>query len=219
MQALQALKNTVARLRGPGGCPWDQEQTHQSLTPHLIEECAELLEALDSGDKEHVKEELGDLLLQVFLHAQIAEDDDKFTLDEVAEAINEKLIRRHPHVFGDGPKLATADSVLEQWQQIKAKEKKTTQNTVFKQEPPALASLLVAQKMCKRIRKLNLPLNEVVNLNRVEQLSEKIGEEEIGRLLFEIVALCDKKNVDVEASLRKYCLKVKATFSQYANSQ
>lgn len=111
------------RLRGPDGCPWDREQTHRSLMPYLLEEANELIEAIKANDIEHMIEELGDVLLQVFLHAQIGEDDGYFTMEDVLQALNEKMIRRHPHVFGD-LKLENPNEVLAQWQSIKEEERR-----------------------------------------------------------------------------------------------
>ncbi|HCR37210.1 MAG TPA: MazG family protein, partial [Opitutae bacterium] len=101
MNTLQSLRNTVARLRAPDGCIWDREQTHQSIRDCLVEECAELLDAIDREDYPHMREELGDMLLQVFFHAQIAEEAGRFTIEDIAKEIDDKLIRRHPHIFGD----------------------------------------------------------------------------------------------------------------------
>ncbi|HXM01891.1 MAG TPA: MazG family protein, partial [Chthoniobacterales bacterium] len=111
--AIDRLKQIVQRLRAPDGCPWDREQTHESLKPHVIEECYELIDAIDEQDDQGMQEELGDLLLQVVLHAQMASEEGRFDFDSVADVISEKLVRRHPHVFGD-TKLATSDAVLKQ---------------------------------------------------------------------------------------------------------
>jgi len=123
MEALAELKKVVARLRAPDGCPWDQEQTHQSLAPCLVEECAEVLEAIDRDDAELLREELGDVLLSVFMHAEIAEEAGRFDLRDVAEEIVSKLIRRHPHVFGPEARQTTTGAVLQRWEEIKAAEK------------------------------------------------------------------------------------------------
>ena len=120
---MDELKTTIARLRGPGGCPWDQEQTHASLVRCLIDEVSELIDTIDRADLPHMREELGDVLIQVVFHAQLAEEAGKFSLEDDAREVNEKLVRRHPHVFGTG-KLDTSEQVLVQWEQIKALEKK-----------------------------------------------------------------------------------------------
>ncbi|HEY9755292.1 MAG TPA: nucleoside triphosphate pyrophosphohydrolase [Oculatellaceae cyanobacterium] len=120
---LDAFIETIARLRAPDGCPWDREQTHESLARFLLEETYEVLEAIHEGDQEKLKEELGDLLLQIVLNAQVAKDDGRFDIDEVAKGINEKMIKRHPHVFSD-TKAENADAVLKQWDELKNEEKK-----------------------------------------------------------------------------------------------
>ena len=118
----------MARLRGPDGCPWDREQTHQTLCEPLIDETAELLDTIDRNDLEHMCEELGDVLLQVVFHAQLADERGEFNFDDVARGINDKLVRRHPHVFGDID-LQDSEAVLHQWEQIKAAEKKRLMGT------------------------------------------------------------------------------------------
>src|SRR6185312_11490244 len=118
MSAIDDLRQTMARLRGPGGCPWDQEQTHASLVRCLIDEVSELIDTIDRNDLPHMREELGDVLIQVVFHACLAEEAGQFNFDDVARDINEKLIRRHPHVFGSG-KLETSAQVLAQWDVIK----------------------------------------------------------------------------------------------------
>src|SRR5207245_5370492 len=116
------LLNVMERLRGPGGCPWDREQTHRSLARHLLEEAHETLEAIDSGDPDRLREELGDLLLQVVFHAEMAMQDGAFDIDDVAKGITTKLVRRHPHVFGD-VEVGSAAEVLVNWEGIEAEEK------------------------------------------------------------------------------------------------
>ena len=118
MSALHELRQTIARLRAPDGCPWDQEQTHESLVRCLIDEVSELIETIDRADMDHMREELGDVLIQVYFHAQIAEEAGLFDLEAVAREVNEKLIRRHPHVFGDHQRLDTAGQVITKWEQI-----------------------------------------------------------------------------------------------------
>ena len=122
---LQRLMEIMAHLRSPEGCPWDQEQTHQSLTRCLIEEVSETLEAIDEDNMELLEEELGDLLLQVVFHAQIAKENGNFDIEDVARGISDKLVRRHPHVFGDEKgTIDQADQVVDRWEQVKAEEKK-----------------------------------------------------------------------------------------------
>ena len=126
MESFDELKKVIAQLRAPGGCPWDREQTHESLKPSCIEEAAEVICGVnvlsDTGNPENLKEELGDLLLQIMMHAEIAEEEGLFTIDDVIKGITEKMIRRHPHVFGDMV-VSGSGEVLKNWEDIKAKEK------------------------------------------------------------------------------------------------
>ncbi|MBP3383881.1 MAG: MazG family protein [Firmicutes bacterium] len=123
MKAFDEFVETIAALRAPGGCPWDIKQTHESLKKHLIEESNEVLEAIDSGDDENLCEELGDVLLQVVLHAQIAAEEGRFTIEDVCRTVNDKMIRRHPHVFGDVV-IESDEDQLRLWEEIKKQEKK-----------------------------------------------------------------------------------------------
>ncbi len=202
----------MAKLRGPEGCPWDREQDHRSLARCLIEECSELLETIDRGDMEHMKEELGDVLLQVVFHARMAEEAGHFDFEAVAEGINRKLVRRHPHVFGD-LKLDDSDAVLDQWEKIKAGEKKNgdPQDGLFKDLPPALPSLLYAYNVFKQIEKkaLALPASVRVEKNRIDALMETLDEEKAGAWLFEIAAACRLKGIDPESALRRFALRVR----------
>ena len=145
--ALLDLVATETRLRGPDGCPWDREQTHASLARHLVEEAYEVLDAIEEGDPEHLREELGDLLLQVVFHAQLAEDAGDFDVDGVARAITEKLVRRHPHVFGD-LQVASAGEVVRNWEAIKREEEGRTDPLAG--IPSALPALQLAAKLQKR---------------------------------------------------------------------
>ncbi len=209
----------MARLRAPGGCPWDQEQTHQSLAVCLIEECAELLDTIDRLDMEHMREELGDVLIQVVFHAQLAEEKGLFDLEAVAREINDKLVRRHPHVFGTG-KLDTADQVIVQWEQIKATEKKNGAQPVaagvFKRQPPALPSLLVALEVYKQIHKKALPAEGLIDENRVTGLAEGLTEAEAGKRLLELAAACRRAGIDPESALRRETLRVTAAVEERA---
>lgn len=195
----------MARLRGPGGCPWDLEQTHQSLCVPLIDETAELLDTIDRGDMEHMCEELGDVLLQVVFHAQMAEESGHFTFEDVARGINEKLVRRHPHVFGE-VELKDSEAVLHQWEQIKAAEKKNGPegSGLFKRLPPALPALLFAAKVDKQIRKQGLVHTDLPDEEGIASLAEDLGEMEAGELLYQMVCACQKAGVDAESALRKY---------------
>jgi len=210
VSSIQELRNTVAALRAPNGCPWDIEQTHQSLAVCLIDECCELLETLDRLDMPHMREELGDVLLQVVMHAQIAEEAGQFNLEDVAAEVNEKLIRRHPHVFGDID-LKDSDAVLKQWDAIKATEKKNgreQESHLFKNLPPMLPALLYARDIFKQITKKELDRKGRVDQERIQQLAEDLDEEKVGNMLFEIVAACRLKGIDPESALRRHGLQL-----------
>jgi MazG family protein len=206
MSAIEELRRTIARLRGPGGCPWDQEQTHQSLARCLIDECSELLDTIDRLDMPHMREELGDVLIQVIFHAQLAEEAGLFDLEAVAREVNEKLVRRHPHVFGEG-KLETSEQVLTQWEQIKAGEKRAQgpkAPATFKDLPPRLPALMFAESAWKQLGKKGLVAESGVDAERVAQLAAGLDAEALGRMLFEIAAAAQSRNLDPEGSLRMH---------------
>lgn len=211
VSAIQDLLETMARLRAPDGCPWDKEQDHKSIAQCLIDECCELLETIDNGDMDHMREELGDVLLQVVFHAQMAKEAGHFDFEEVAREINDKLIRRHPHVFGEG-KLDSSGEVLKQWEEIKAQEKRNAAKpkTVFKDIPPALPSSLYAYEIYKQIHKRELRSGELVDEAAIGEISKELDEEAAGQILFEIVAACRKSDIDPESALRRYASSVKA---------
>jgi XTP/dITP diphosphohydrolase/tetrapyrrole methylase family protein/MazG family protein len=204
MSAMEELRQTIARLRGPGGCPWDQEQTHQSLARCLIDECSELLDTIDRGDLPHMREELGDVLIQVIFHAQLAEEAGKFDLEDVAREVNEKLIRRHPHVFGEG-RLETSAQVLAQWEEIKAVEKKAQpprRKALFKELPPRLPALMYAEAVWKQVGKKGLAAESGADAGRIAALAQGLDAATLGRMLFEITAAAQSRDLDPEGSLR-----------------
>jgi MazG family protein len=206
---IDRLKQIVERLRSPDGCPWDREQTHASLKPHIIEECYELIDAIDDQDDQGMQEELGDVLLQVVLHAQMASEEGRFDFDSVAEVISEKLIRRHPHVFGD-TKLATSDAVLKQWDAIKRGEK-TDRESALDGVPRGLPGLAKALKMQSKAARVGFdwpdaigPLEKVKEeIREIEQAGtgEKLAEE-LGDLLFSVVNFARKNRLDAEELLQ-----------------
>jgi tetrapyrrole methylase family protein / MazG family protein len=166
----------VARLRGPGGCPWDQEQTHESIRAQLLEECYEALEAIDQKDDVLLREELGDVLLHVVFHAQLAEERGVFTLDEVAQGIREKLVRRHPHVFGDD-KLKTSDEVLKRWDELKKLEKPERKGALDG-VPALLPALMRAQEIQKKAAKVGFDWQELMPvLQKVREELDELEEE------------------------------------------
>ena len=205
MSAIDDLRRTIARLRGRDGCPWDQEQTHQSLTRCLIDECSELLDTIDRLDLPHMREELGDVLIQVIFHAQLAEEAGQFDLEDVAREVNEKLIRRHPHVFGD-QKLETSEQVLVQWDQIKAREKGAPGSApapLFKSLPPRLPALMYAEAVWKQMGKKGLAAQSGVDVVAVARLAADLDPEKLGKMLFEIAAAAQARDLDPEGALRR----------------
>lgn len=209
MSAIDELRQTMARLRGPGGCPWDQEQTHATLVRCLIDEVSELIDTIDRADYPHMREELGDVLIQIVFHSCIAEERGEFDFDDVAREINEKLVRRHPHVFGTG-KLETSAQVLAQWDVIKATEKKNgpVATGTFKELPPRLPALMFAEAVWKQIEKKALPVEGVVDVAQVKALGQHLDEATLGRMLFEIAAASRAKGLDPEGALRLHATKV-----------
>ena len=201
-EQLQRLAEVMDRLRSPGGCPWDAEQTHESLLKYLLEEAYEYIEAVESGDAESMKEELGDLLLQVYFHARIAEErnDKPFSVDDVARVVTEKLIHRHPHVFGD-TQVHTSDDVKQNWETIKNAEKSRT--SVIDGVPLGQPALPLAAKLIHRAAKNGV---ELPQLDLKENLQGIISEKSVGEALMSIVALAEKNNIDPESALRSTAL-------------
>tara|TARA_Y100000385_G_scaffold234644_1_gene248011 strand:- start:476 stop:1177 length:702 start_codon:yes stop_codon:yes gene_type:complete len=210
---LQRLMEIMAHLRSPEGCPWDQEQTHETLTRCLVEEVSETLEAIDEKDIELLEEELGDLLLQVVFHAQIAKENGNFDMEDIAKGISDKLVRRHPHVFGDEKgTIDQADQVVDRWEQVKAEEKKQKgesgdNSSIFKKLPPRLPALLFAYDIYKRAEKANVHTKMTLTEKKIDLLYKDLDEEKAGRALFELVAACRKSGLDPEASLRSFASK------------
>jgi MazG family protein len=211
MSAIDDLKATMARLRAPDGCPWDQEQTHASLVRCLIDEVSELIDTIDRNDAPHMREELGDVLIQVVFHAQIAAEKGWFDFEDVARDINDKLIRRHPHVFGTS-KLDTSEQVIAEWEKIKATEKKhgaaAGAAKVFKDLPPRLPALMYAEAVWKQIEKKQLPAEGVVDTGQVQALGRQLDEAALGKMLFELTAAARTNGLDPEGALRLHADKV-----------
>ncbi len=207
-RGLLDLVRVMARLRGPGGCPWDREQSHQTLGRHLLEEAHETLEAIDSGDLDRLREELGDVLLQVVFHAEMARQEGTFDVDDVAEGITAKLVRRHPHVFGD-VEVGSASEVLVNWERIKAEEK--GEHAVDEEIPASLPALARATKVQRRAagsgfdwRTTEAALAKVrEELGELERAAPDRVEDELGDLLFAVASLGRRWNVDPETALRK----------------
>lgn len=188
------LVAVMDRLRSPGGCPWDREQTHASLAPYLLEETYETLEAIDGGDDAHLREELGDLLLQVVFHARIAAERDEaaWTIDDVAAGITDKLVRRHPHVFADAD-VATAAHVEQAWERLKAVEKQ--RDSVLDGIPATLPALASAQATVAKARRSGLPVPD--------SPPDDLDEAGLARRLLALVSAADARGIDAEQALRR----------------
>ncbi len=209
MEAMDRLLNIMARLRGEGGCPWDQEQDHQTLKKYLIEEAYEVIDAIEQENDDMLVEELGDLLLQIVFHSQIGKEEGRFEFSDVAESISEKMVRRHPHVFSPADfQAADADAVLVKWAEIKDTEKKKSLMDV----PKPFPALYRSQKLQKNAARVgfdwdksddvrNKILEELAEVDAAIQGEGDIGEE-MGDLLFAVVNWCRFYRVDAEEALR-----------------
>jgi len=204
-----ALKDIIARLRGPDGCPWDKKQTHASLKPYLIEECYEALQALEEGNPRKLREELGDLLLQIMLHAQIAAEAGQFNIDDVARGISNKLIHRHPHVFG-GQKVQDADEVELNWETLKQEERKEGES-LLAGVPEQMPALAYSQSIQRRVAGVGFDWEKVEEI--IDKLAEEVAEikqapdqqeraKEFGDLLFTLANVARRLDIDLEMSLR-----------------
>ena len=224
-QQLARLRAIMHRLRAPGGCPWDAEQTHESIVPNLIEEAYETVDTIQRGDYEHLKEELGDLLLQVVFHSEIAEEAGRFNLDDVARDISEKLVRRHPHVFG-ASEVATTDGVLQQWDEIKRSEKGDEEKPYLHGVGKGLPALLRASKLQKKAAKVGfdwpvevgviakireelLELQSAVDAQDLDAVSEEMGD-----LLFSVVNLARFRKIDPEILMNAANNKFESRFGE-----
>jgi XTP/dITP diphosphohydrolase/tetrapyrrole methylase family protein/MazG family protein len=211
MSGIDLLLATTARLRAPDGCPWDRVQTHRTLCDCLVEEVSELLQAIDRDDLPNLREELGDLLFHIALHAQMAAEAGHFNFDDVAREVNDKMVRRHPHVFGAGAKLGDPEAVVKQWEQIKLGEKGAAKPTVFKELPPALNPILTAREVWKQVRKKQLDAGATVDVAQVDAHTQGLDEAAAGRRLFELVAACRDAGIDPDSALRRHTAEVVRT--------
>lgn len=207
---LEELIKTIEILRSENGCKWDREQTHESLRRNMIEEAYEAVDAIDDNDCNHLKEELGDVLLQVVLHSQIAKEYDEFTIEDVAKEINKKLIHRHPHVFGD-VKVNNTQEILDNWEELK-KQEKPHRTSIMDGISRAQAALMSAQKISKKAVKVGFEwqneqqlieclLSELKEFQDAKSFEHK--EEELGDLLFAVVNLARWNKIDAEQALLK----------------
>jgi len=204
------LVDIIARLRAPDGCPWDRKQTHASLRENLLEECYEVLEALDEGDSAKLGEELGDLLMQVVLHSQIAAEAGEFELGDVISSINTKLIHRHPHVFGS-EKVKDAEEVALNWHVLKQEERETD-TSMLDSVPKQMPSLGYSQEIQHRVAQVGFDWEDIDGV--IDKLAEEVGEfkradsqkqkeREFGDLLFTLANIARRLGIDLEAALRQ----------------
>ncbi|GLB61563.1 nucleoside triphosphate pyrophosphohydrolase [Cytobacillus sp. NCCP-133] len=207
------LRSIIAELRGPNGCPWDLKQTHESLKKYLIEEAYELIEAIDHEDSDHMTEELGDVLLQVMLHAQIGEDEGLFTIDDVIRGLSEKMVRRHPHVFGD-VHADNEEDVLKNWQIIKREEKGEKPESIMDSVPKSFPNLMRASEIQKKAAKVGFDWKEVEPAwekvkEEISEFESEAGknsshmEAEFGDILFALVNIARFYKIDAEEAIRK----------------
>ena len=204
------LIDIIARLRSPDGCPWDRKQTHASMRENLLEECYEVLEALDKGDSSKLCEELGDLLMQVVMHAQIAAESGEFELGDVIKNISAKLIRRHPHVFGS-LKVKNADEVLLNWEVLKKKEREADAS-MLDNVPKHMPALAYSQELQCRVARVGFDWEDLEGV--IDKLAEEVGEfrrseseeekeAEFGDLLFTLANIARRLGINLEAALRQ----------------
>jgi len=224
------LVELIARLRAPGGCPWDREQTHESLKPMMLEEAYEVVEAIDEGDDDELIGELGDLLLQVVFHSQIATEENRFNVAEVIERITSKMVRRHPHVFGDDD-AQTAGEVLRNWEAIKeaeleAKGKRTDDGSMLDSVPSKLPAVMEAFQMTTKVSRVDFDWPDVASVlekldEEVEELKEAVSSEkpthqeisgEVGDLLFVAVNVARLLGIDPESALKSSNRKFRRRF-------
>ena len=209
LSSFAALQETIARLRGPDGCPWDRQQTHASLRPYLLEECYEFLQAIEEGTPQEVCGELGDILLQVMLHAQIAAENGQFDIADVIRGLNNKLIGRHPHVFG-GLKVESAAEVELNWEALKQKERREGE-FLLDGVPGQMPALAYSQSVQRRAATVGFDWEKPEDI--VEKLAEEVDEirqapthdeqvKEFGDLLFTLGNITRRLDIDLEAALR-----------------
>ena len=216
---LEELIKTIEILRSPNGCQWDREQTHATLKKNMLEEAYEAVDAIDANDMKHLKEELGDVLLQVVLHSQIASEEGAFNIDDVAKTINEKLIHRHPHVFGN-VKVNSTDDILKNWEELK-KEEKPHRTSIMDGISKAQSALMSAQKISKKAVNVGFEwpneetlyecfFSEVEEFKSAKNQDEK--EDEFGDILFAAINLARWNKIDAEQALLRANRKFMARF-------
>ena len=219
LSKFSALTKVIATLRGPNGCPWDKEQTHSSLRETFLQECYEVIEALDESDPKKLREELGDLLLHIVLQVQIASEAGEFEMGDVIEQINRKLIHRHPHVFGTQT-VKGVDEIIHNWETLK-REEKGEDRSIIGSVPASLPSLSYSQEVQRRVAQVGFDWDSDQGV--IEKLSEEVGElsrvqneqqrnEEYGDLLFTLVNIARRQGVNAEVALREANRKFRRRF-------
>ncbi|MBF8262592.1 MAG: yabN [Parachlamydiales bacterium] len=195
------LLQIADRLLGPGGCPWDREQTLLTLQKYLLEETHELIEAIDRDDSGQIVEEMGDVLFSLIFIGKLGEKANRFTFNDAVQCVCEKLIRRHPHIFA-GVSVNGVDDIVQNWEAIKKKEKE--RKTIFEGIPPTLPILARAQKMIEKLQRHKSSLAPIGS-------GQKVSEEEVARRLWELLGQAQSSGVDAESALRRYCQQIKNT--------
>lgn len=204
MDPFDSLLHVADQLLGPNGCAWDRKQTFQTLQPYVLEEAHEVIEAVDADDDRKMVEELGDLLYTIVFYGKLAEKNGRFSMKEIVEAIREKLIRRHPHVFGE-IKVDGIEDIVKNWGKIKAEEKRDTEReSILDGIPPTLPALQRAQKILKRIQRAGSPL--------LSEEKEAATEEEIGDGLLQLILRAECNKIDAESALRRALARLEKTF-------
>ena len=226
MKEFDKLIEVIEKLRDKkNGCPWDLKQTHESLIPNFIEELYESIEAIENKDYQHLSEELGDLMLHIVMQVQIAREDNRFKMEDVLTQINDKLIRRHPHIFGNGH-ATDADGVKMNWERIKLEEKKHSRTSAIDGIPQKMPALIVAQRMQEKAASVGFDWPDVAPA--VDKLEEEVKEfkeayeakdieemqNELGDMLFSIVNIARKSGFDTESALRRTINKFKNRFKK-----
>ena len=224
MKVFDKLLKIMTILRSPEGCPWDRKQTHESLKPYLIEEAYEVLEAIDRGDDQQLKEELGDLLLHIVFHAQIAEANGKFSMVDIAETLNEKLVQRHPHVFDEKDSEISTEQVVSNWEHIKAETSNDKKYYVLNGLPASMPALLKAFRIQEKVARFGFDWSNPLDiLNKLDEEKNELQEilqtddirkieDELGDLLFTIVNLCRHFDIVPEIALNSTSEKFRSRF-------
>jgi len=206
MEIFDSLLQVAEKLLGPNGCPWDKTQTFFTLQPYVLEEAHEVIEAVDTDDDRKIIEELGDLLYTVVFYGKLGEKSGRFSMEEIVTSIKEKLVRRHPHVFGD-TQVQNTEEVVKNWEKIKAEEKKEEKKkSILDGIPPTLPAIVRAQKVLKRIQRTGSKL--------LEKETDKRTEQEIGDQLLKLILSAEESDVDAESALRRSLARLENAFRQ-----